>query len=869
MVESRRRSDRLNPGTESSEAESQPVTDEVDDAQPNDTTVEPRLPDAITKLGIEAQAEYLRARERLGLSLGPVAQLGTVGRYRLEQEIGRGGMGIVYRARDPELDRPIAIKLVQAKPLAHYDKLRARLLREAKVLAKLTHPNVVRVYDCGQHQGEVYLAMEYVEGSTLRQWQEGRPHRSVLDAYAKAARGLAAAHDLGIVHRDFKPDNVLVASDGRVLVGDFGLAGLPAGDETRSDEGSSLGDSRAPRGSTTRTGTLLGTPTYMAPEQLRGEGAIESSDQFAFCVSLWEALTGRRPFEGEHKEELLAQIEQRRVVGVEAIPRRLRGLLLKGLATDPAARFGHVRDLAEAIRPRRSPAIMSLVMLLTLATGLVVGWLLEGKTAEVTDCDLMTSLAKVEELSRSPEIRKSFDGLLPSYVELRSHIGDLKEEAKLLCRSDVDPSLLARRQQVEGWIAYLEHMLEKAPRLGAPMLVLVVDDLENMLSSVPPPVPLDPRVDELLGELRIEIADNEPDKAMATAKKAIVEAGSRELELAAAHRWRGRALALLTSRSAEALDAYLQALDHTEAAAYDPGRPDLELLIAEIAVMRCGRTELAEEALRHIPGLFRRFHEPWLSGRRSDYHEIKASILKRRGEFRSALDQQRRALLIRYLKLDIREIANGHVNLGTIHERSQSDGPSLARLHYGFARWLLDMASLRQSPEWLQAAYNLGHWLANDPQDCHRAEGLLEEVRRRSADLQVYALTDIVLAKTTCEDPSAARAAQELVELLSQTSSISEEKVLDAWATIAGAYSMTHDLPAFESARDRLVHLVEHADDANWRLAALDLTAADALQGFVPIRSRELAESARAHLLKLPEEQRPAEMLKAANALIR
>ncbi|MCH9684973.1 MAG: serine/threonine protein kinase, partial [Deltaproteobacteria bacterium] len=181
------------------------------------------LPSAIAELGFEAQAEYVRARRHLGFGVH-TERLGVMGRYRLENEIGRGGMGVVYRAHDPELDRLVAIKLVQAIPFARHNRLRARLLREAKALAKLAHPNVVRIYDAGEHNGELYFAMEYIEGQTLREWQSGQNHRAIVGAYARAARGLASAHDVGIIHRDFKPDNVLIADDGRILVGDFGLA---------------------------------------------------------------------------------------------------------------------------------------------------------------------------------------------------------------------------------------------------------------------------------------------------------------------------------------------------------------------------------------------------------------------------------------------------------------------------------------------------------------------------------------------------------------------------------------------------------------------------------------------------------------------
>jgi predicted Ser/Thr protein kinase len=331
--------------------------------------------EALAKLGLEARAELERLRARLGLLDGDgegdddgddgdeePAGPRVVGRYRLLERIGHGGMGVVYRAHDPELGRAVAIKLVYAPAFAAPEKLRSRLLREAKLLAKLAHPNVVRVYDCGQHEGEVYLAMEHVQGTTLRAWQTAGPRTpvAIVDAYVAAAAGLAAAHDLGIVHRDFKPDNVLVADDGGILVGDFGLA-VGGVDEVRpveaDDEGEPQPVPAGPLAAMTKTGALLGTVLYMAPEQLRGEPATASSDQFAFCVALWEALAGRRPFEGDEQAGLLAAIEKGRPAGGDRIPKKLRRALERGLSLDPADRYPNVRMLAAALRGRRGPSM--------------------------------------------------------------------------------------------------------------------------------------------------------------------------------------------------------------------------------------------------------------------------------------------------------------------------------------------------------------------------------------------------------------------------------------------------------------------------------------------------------------------------------
>ncbi|HET6583005.1 MAG TPA: serine/threonine-protein kinase, partial [Nannocystaceae bacterium] len=223
----------------------------------------------------------------------------TLGRYVVLERIGSGGMGVVYAAYDPQLDRKVALKLLHAREERDGDSGgRARVLREAQAMARLSHPNVVAVHDVGVVDDTLFVAMEFVEGVTLghfiaagsRRWNE------VLDVFEPAGRGLAAAHAAGLVHRDFKPDNVMIGNDGRVRVMDFGLARAAAEITTESSEGSGgsivelSGVDRL-----TRTGALVGTPAYMAPELLAGGNADARSDQFAFCVALHRALYGTAP----------------------------------------------------------------------------------------------------------------------------------------------------------------------------------------------------------------------------------------------------------------------------------------------------------------------------------------------------------------------------------------------------------------------------------------------------------------------------------------------------------------------------------------------------------------------------------------------
>jgi serine/threonine protein kinase len=283
-----------------------------------------------------------------------------VGRYVIELAVGRGAMGAVYAAVDPDLNRKVAVKVLRADAMPDIarQKMRARLLREAQAMARLSHPEVITVYDVGSFGEQLFVAMEYVEGETLRLWRSARPrtYSDIVAVYERAGRGLAAAHEAGLVHRDFKPDNVLVARDGRVRVTDFGLARsidrTTAGvemDSARLENSESGGLAM----SLTRTGALLGTPAYMAPEQLRGGAADARSDVFSFCVAFYEALYGKRPFEGRTIAALQAAIEEgavRRAPVISRVPSWLRHLLLRGLRSAPDKRFASMRELLAALQ---------------------------------------------------------------------------------------------------------------------------------------------------------------------------------------------------------------------------------------------------------------------------------------------------------------------------------------------------------------------------------------------------------------------------------------------------------------------------------------------------------------------------------------
>jgi serine/threonine protein kinase/tetratricopeptide (TPR) repeat protein len=358
----------------------------------------------------------------------PLPRGAAIGRYVVLNLLGRGGMGEVYAAYDPELDRKVAVKLLRARIEngVTITEGRQRTMREAQAIARLSHPNVIVVYDVGTFREQVFIAMEFVDGNTASYWGHAQPRtwQEVLKVYMAAGRGLQAAHEKGMVHRDFKPENVMVARNGEVRVMDFGLARqiegrtavatpVPAPVSTAkfgnvaTDGGTIVLHRRADAGAPpitasnadgvvqemqdtdpsagldlvgarlTRTGAIMGTPAYMAPEQFFKAATDARSDQFSFCVTLYEALYGERPFPGNNIQSLVGNVVQgniREPPPHSKVPHWVRRVLLRGLRPTPAERFPSMEVLLEALRkdPRvryRRIAAGTMVALLPLAFG--------------------------------------------------------------------------------------------------------------------------------------------------------------------------------------------------------------------------------------------------------------------------------------------------------------------------------------------------------------------------------------------------------------------------------------------------------------------------------------------------------------------
>ncbi len=315
-----------------------------------------------------------------------------IGRFIVEGQLGAGAMGVVYAAHDRELDRRVALKVL--KGTGDQEAL-LRLQREGQAMARVTHPNVITVHEAGIQGRLVFLAQELLDGGSLRQWlDQPRRQHEILDKFIAAGRGLAAAHAAGLVHRDFKPDNVLLGVDGRVRVSDFGLARSLAGLETvphrppDSVAGTTRDVAHSPMATMTRTGAVMGTPLYMSPEQHRGEAADERSDQFSFCVALYQALYGEVPFPGKTAvalaDSVIAGKLQPPPKGAK-VPAYLRKILLRGLSNDPAQRYPSMNALlADLTRePSRKLRRFGMIAAITLLVGGAVagGYVLRERTS--------------------------------------------------------------------------------------------------------------------------------------------------------------------------------------------------------------------------------------------------------------------------------------------------------------------------------------------------------------------------------------------------------------------------------------------------------------------------------------------------------
>ena len=512
-------------------------------------------------------AEHLRNSVAARL-FGAAAEPVMIGRFKVLKRLGAGGMGVVYAAYDNDLDRKIAIKLLRrvgrSSGKGETDPHMARLRREAQALAKLSHPNVVQVYEIGEFRQQTFVAMEFIEGETLRDWQPASTGKAAVDeilrVFAEAGRGLAAAHDAGLIHRDFKPDNAIVTADGHVVVLDFGLArGVDEEDLISSSEGSASERSEELLDSTssslrqplTQTGAILGTPAYMAPEQHMGKRADGRSDQYAFCVALWEKLFGQRPFRASGIRELAVKVLDGDIDEPSdpphPVPQWLRRAIERGMSVKPEQRWPDMPSLLEALahdpRVRRRWVIAGTALLCAALAGM--GWALtretgpgpceggEDKLAGVWDTSVRDQVRGAFLATDTPYAQSAWEGTerrLDAYAQ--QWVGMHREvcEASLV-RKEESPELFGRKMVCLGQrlteLEQLTKLLVAADEATVSRAVVAASGLARIESCAEERSLIgdsdDPRLEELerlLANASGSLALAKYDEGLATAKQA-------------------------------------------------------------------------------------------------------------------------------------------------------------------------------------------------------------------------------------------------------------------------------------------------------------------------------------------------------------
>jgi tetratricopeptide (TPR) repeat protein len=664
-------------------------------------------------------------------------------RYVLLQRIGAGGLGVVYAAYDPELHRKVAIKVVRQRgPVV--PGAQDRLLREAQALARLSHPNVIAVYDvgtCVAPVAGVFVVMELVAGPTLAQWltSESRRWSDTLEVLAAAGRGLLAAHEGGLVHRDFKPGNVLVADDGRVRVLDFGLAREHGDDAaTRDDAAREDGETSAPRADRTEAGMVLGTLPYMAPEQHAGAAVDPRTDQFAFCVALFEALFRVRPFAGSSAAALHDAKREGRIVDVSSrgdVPRWLHDVVLRGLAALPERRWGSMRELLAALDRRRAGARRKWLVAGALAAGFAAVWAivtprvdacagqeleLAGAWDAVVRADVAhalraSGLAYAERSLSSVE--RTLDDYAANWVRLREQTCETaRTHGQLLDASNPPIACLGRARVA---LSELTRVLASADATTVQHAVAAADGLpplaecELTLAAGPTESVAPERlaeVDTLVFRAQVLVDAGRYAEASRAADEAVELARALAHDRSEARALLGRGRAAI-GEPARATESAHQALVAAERA----GADDLALdALAELvrATTRWGRFEEAERHAAHALARAERLGgEPRVRGLLLTHV---AELAHARGRFADALAAARAAQLdlARAWGATHRRLADVHLVAG--RSAAALDDRAAAAAEYERARAILVDAVGEDHPGVATAVENLGNLRLRD-----------------------------------------------------------------------------------------------------------------------------------------------------------
>ncbi|MEX1362513.1 MAG: serine/threonine-protein kinase [Nannocystaceae bacterium] len=641
-----------------------------------------------------------------------------MGRYLVIGEIGRGGMGVVLRAYDPRLHREVALKCL--RPGSISSETQARLAREAQAMAKLSHPNVVGVYDVDVLEDQLVLAMEYVDGVDLDAWRKRRRTWSeVVEVFMHAGRGLAAAHAAGLLHRDFKPANVLISAKREVKVTDFGIAHdddprgqlrTPQGVPTSVDDEEGLFSDDDPL---TEDGEVVGTPAFMPPEQFKGAVVTAAADQYAFCASLWQALTGQLPFDvpgaGPRGITQLIRLKlegpPRWPSSAPAVPRRTVDAITRGLAVDPGARWPSMTALldelsARPVRPRRG-LVAGLAAVAAVAGGL--GWYAYDRARTIDACEQEgRAIEDTWSAARADAVAAAFGGLdLPyaadtwaraqprvdafarAWGQARTQVcmeGEVEgsRSARLLAmsRSCLEEQRVGLQRLAEQWSEPDANVAERAggAAWSLPSVRSCTDEVELARRGESPE---DPREWAATQALREQIADarallqaGRPEDARARAQEILdrIAESSRPRLLAATRRVIGDAL-IAEGRYEESVQVLETAYAEAFVAEDDDGAMRAAEALSFVHAANLARPEPARRWSWLAELSLRRLELPDDHPRRAVWLSDRGVIRMAEGNYEQAIEDHQRALRLREARLgsDHPELATVLGNLGSAY----------------------------------------------------------------------------------------------------------------------------------------------------------------------------------------------------------
>ena len=704
----------------------------------------------------DAQTEAeLTKREGPGERVQPAERVTRgkqLGRYVVLDLLGEGGMGVVYSAFDPELDRKVAIKLLQFTGDGSHSGGQGWLMREAQALARLQHPNVVAVYDVGTLDGDqAFVAMELVDGQTMRQWLKEKPRtwREVVPLLRDAGAGLAAAHRAGLVHRDFKPENVLVGKDGRVRVMDFGLARF----QRDEDDEPLTPDPDAPRSAETAStatfaGHVVGTPVYLAPECQGGEPADARGDQFAFGVTLFEALYGIRPFARKELAKAKQTPPKPRTPPDAHVPAHLHRIALRAISIDPAARYPAMEDLlAElAIDPftKRRRAIAA-VALGVVAGGLVVGGIAlrgaraapcvgaEHRMERVWDPGVKASVKTAFLATKKSFAGEAYAGLeraLDSYAgewttavtgscEATRVRGEQSEAVLTLRQACYDQDLDELRALTALIASNAASVVEAGDKIVAGLEPIAnCSRVEALLAPEQPPPELRVKAAELqkrIAEAKAAMIAGQYLPAMVTAKQILDEATTLKFEPLRAQALviRGTAL-LLAQNTDDAEDAFAEATYAAIRGKRDDIAAEAGLAAAMTIAEKGGRPDLAKIWLGHAAAAASAIgYERAIERRRL---EVEGLVEVDRGNFNAGIEAHEHALATATAEFggDAPEVLNDELLVATSLSKAGAFGKAVG--HYEHALAMREKSVGPNHPDIGTLASDLGAAYTHDGQ---------------------------------------------------------------------------------------------------------------------------------------------------------